>query len=118
MQNKYLTRLIKVDNIKTFRWISFLLPFILFLIYFALRGAYPFGDNSILTVDLGQQYIDFLAYFKHTVTQNPGDAFYSFSKGLGGAMSGTWAYYLLSPFNLILLLVPTAFFPTGYFLLS
>ncbi|MGX4645216.1 YfhO family protein [Holzapfeliella sp. JNUCC 80] len=115
MQNKYLTRLIKVDNIKTFKWLSFLLPFILFLIYFALRGAYPFGDNSILTVDLGQQYIDFLAYFKHTVTQNPGDILYSFSKGLGGAMAGTWAYYLLSPFNLILLLVPTAFFPTGIF---
>ncbi|MEJ6348614.1 YfhO family protein [Holzapfeliella sp. He02] len=117
MQNNYLTRLIKVDNIKTFKWLSFLLPFILFLIYFALRGAYPFGDNSILTVDLGQQYIDFLAYFKHTLTQNPNDILYSFSKGLGGAMAGTWAYYLLSPFNLILLLVPTAFFPTGIFLI-
>ncbi|WP_054669836.1 YfhO family protein [Lentilactobacillus senioris] len=51
--------------------------------------APPFGQSSILTVDLGQQYIDFFAYFKHTLLTDPSGFLYSFSKGLGGDMLGT-----------------------------
>lgn len=40
---------------------SFLLPVILMTCYFAYRQMTPFGKSSLLTVDLGQQYVDFLA---------------------------------------------------------
>lgn len=68
-----------------------------------LSGFIPFGSRSMLTVDLGQQYIDFYSLFRQTVLHHPEQFFYSFEKGFGGEMIGLWAYYLMSPFNLILL---------------
>src|SRR5699024_8595867 len=63
----------------------------------------PFGKDTMLTVDLGQQYIDFFSMYKETLTHSPEMLFYSFEKAIGGEMIGLWAYYLLSPFNLIFL---------------
>lgn len=61
-------------------------------------GIFPFGDSSILLVDLGQQYSDFLVFFR---TSSPAEKLYSFSKGFGGQTLGLTAYYLLSPFNFL-----------------
>lgn len=94
-------------------WLSFLLPAVFMTLYFAYRHMAPFGDNTILTVDLGQQYIDFFEAFRTAVIHDPSQVFFNFSKGLGGEMYGDWAYYLLSPTNLILLLFPNTYLPTG-----
>lgn len=75
-------------------------------IYFIYRGVYPFGNSTILNIDLGQQYVDFLAWAKNTLLYHPEQIFYSFNKSLGGDMVSVWAYYLFSPFNLLLLLFP------------
>lgn len=83
--------------------ISFLAPIIIMMIYFIAIGAYPFGKNTIMTVDLGQQYIDFFGLFHDTILHHPSSFFYSFSKDLGGDMLGVWSYYLLSPLNFIFL---------------
>ena len=80
-------------------------PAIIMLGYFIYRHMAPFGSQTILTVDLGEQYIDFFRYFKH-ILLHPSGFFYSFGKAIGGGMFGDVAYYLLSPFNLILLLFP------------
>lgn len=85
--------------------------------YFAYRGMAPFGSSSILTVDLGQQYIDFFSYLRSSILHHPTSFFYSFSKGLGGEMWGTNAYYLLSPLNLILLAFPGKFLSSGVLIL-
>ena len=69
--------------------IAFFIPVIIMGSYFAYRQMAPFGQNSILTVDLGQQYIDFLAAFRNLILHHPTSLFYSFSKGLGGEMLGT-----------------------------
>lgn len=63
----------------------------------------PFGKETMLTVDLGQQYIDFFSLFKQTLFKTPEMFFYSFEKGIGGEMTGLWTYYLLSPFNFLFL---------------
>ncbi|WP_127848699.1 YfhO family protein [Lacticaseibacillus hulanensis] len=89
--------------------VAFLLPIIIMAIYFfAVRHVYPFGNGSLLTVDLGQQYIDFYAYFRQTLLGHPGQLFYAWNNALGGDAFGTWAYYLISPFNLVLCLLPKA----------
>ena len=80
--------------------VSFLIPFLLMGGYFIGRQMAPFGPSSLLTVDLGQQYVDFFAYLRNIILHHPGSLFYSFSKGLGGEMLGTNAYYLFSPLNL------------------
>ncbi|UUX34586.1 YfhO family protein [Fundicoccus culcitae] len=64
----------------------------------------PFGKETMLTVDLGQQYIDFYSLYRETLFNQPEMLLYSFQKAIGGEMVGLWAYYLMSPFNLIFLL--------------
>lgn len=71
-----------------------------------ILGFIPFGEDTMLTIDLGQQYIDFYSLFRDTVFNDSGQLFYSFEKAIGGEMIGLWAYYLLSPFNLIFLFFP------------
>ncbi|HBO46616.1 MULTISPECIES: YfhO family protein [Pediococcus] len=98
--------------------VSFLIPLILMAVYFIYRKMAPFGSSSLLTVDLGQQYVDLFAYFRHTILHDPTAFFYSFSKAIGGDMTGTWAYYLMSPFNLILLFFPGKTITTGIFIIT
>lgn len=76
--------------------LSFFIPFAIFAGYFAMHGM------RILTVDLGQQYIDLLAFYKDHFF-NPAAYSYSFANGLGGSLIGTFFYYLASPFNMLLL---------------
>lgn len=97
--------------------LSFLLPLSILFIYGLLRHVFPFGGQTILTVDLGQQYIDFYAFFRSTLLHHPETFFYSFAKGLGGDMLGVWAYYLMSPFNLIVLLTPGRWLSFGVWLM-
>ena len=97
--------------------IAFFIPVIIMGSYFAYRQMAPFGQNSILTVDLGQQYIDFLAAFRNLILHHPTSLFYSFSKGLGGEMLGTNAYYLFSPLNLLLLFFPGRSLSSGILIL-
>lgn len=87
-------------------FLAFLLPVVLMGGYFAYRSMAPFGNSSILTVDLGQQYIDFYSYFRATILHHPETFFYSFSKDLGGDMIGIFSYYLMSPLNLLILFFP------------
>lgn len=99
-------------------WISFLLPALIMLIYFACRHMAPFGPSSILTVDLGQQYIDFYAGFRQTILHDPLRIFYDFAKGLGGETYGDWAYYLLSPTNFLLLPFSNVHLPAAILFLT
>lgn len=78
----------------------------------------PFGKETMLTVDLGQQYIDFYSLYKQTLTDSPEMLLYSFEKAIGGEMLGLWAYYLLSPFNLLLLFFNESNFEVAVTLLT
>lgn len=80
------------------------------------QGIYPFGDKTIMTGDITYQFVDYLAYYK-TIFFGNNDFTYTFSKTLGGDMVGFSAYYLFSPFNLILLFIPNKFLPVGIMLL-
>ena len=51
------------QNTRLLQLLSFALPILILLGYFAYRKMFPFGNSSILTVDLGQQYVDFLFRF-------------------------------------------------------
>ncbi|AEB30019.1 hypothetical membrane protein [Carnobacterium sp. 17-4] len=86
--------------------LAFFVPFFTMSLIYIFQGVYPFGNDSLLTVDLGQQYIDFYSYYRQTFFDDPTTFFYSFSKAIGGDMVGLWAYYLTSPFNLLFLLFP------------
>ncbi len=89
---------------------AFLLPVALCVLVFALRGIAPFGDATIMTGDAEYQFVDYFSYLK-TIVSGENDFFYSFSKNLGGSMTGFSAYYYFSPVNLITLLFPRELLP-------
>lgn len=49
---------------------------------------------------------------------DPSGIFYTFQKALGGEMFGIWTYYLLSPFNLILLFFPDHVITSGILVIT
>lgn len=92
-------------------WLSFLLPALIFASYFIYR------NQEILTIDLGQQYIDFLSFYKNNLFSNPLNLVYTLSSGLGNSFIGTWTYYLTSPFNLLLFLFSNSHLPEAILLI-
>jgi len=93
------------DNKLYFYFLAFIIPVIIMTIIYAFRGIYPFGDNSLLTVDMAGQYVAFFNALKN-IFSGTANIFYSFSKTLGGNMFGLVAYYLLSPLNLLIAAFP------------
>ena len=96
--------------------LSFFLPFFLLLGIFALLGIAPFGDRVLLISDARGQYLSYFALYQRLFA-GKADFFYSFEKLLGGSVSGLYAYYLASPFNLLLLLFPKERLAEGFDLL-
>ncbi|QBO35353.1 hypothetical protein EQG49_02170 [Periweissella cryptocerci] len=99
-------------------WLAFLLPIIIMGTYYAIRQMSPFGHSSILTVDLGQQYVDMFSAYRDAILHHPSTFFYSFSNALGGDMLGVWTYYLMSPLNLVLLFFTPVHLASGILLLT
>lgn len=102
---------------KRYYTLSILIPTVMILAVFLLFTITPFGNRTWLTIDLGQQYVDFFSYYQDTLLHHPEQFFYSFSKSIGGEMVSLWAYYLLSPFNLLFLLIPHSAIAMGVSLL-
>jgi len=107
----------KMMTKKKYYTISVLIPAVMILAIFLLFSIIPFGHRTWLTIDLGQQYVDFFSYYQDTLLHHPEQFFYSFSKSIGGEMVSLWAYYLLSPFNLLFLLIPHSAIAMGVSLL-
>ena len=79
--------------------LSFLIPFFSFLIILILKNIL-FGDYSILYSDAQYQYQQLLIYLKQ-IFDGISNPFYSLQIGFGTPMIATFAYYLISPFNIL-----------------
>lgn len=101
---------------KKYIFLSFLIPCILMVLLYLTVGVIG-GEKSILTVDLADQYVAFFNALKNILsgTISP---FYSFSKTLGGNMLGIITYYLMSPFNLIIVLFDRINIPTAILIIN
>ncbi len=84
---------------------------------YAVFGVFPFGDRTALVMDLNGQYADFMMYWRRVLLGDD-SLFYSFAKEMGGNAYGLSAYYLFSPFNLIMLLFPMKAMPEGIALIT
>ncbi len=83
----------------------FIIPVVInYLVYLAME-IHPFGDGSVLVLDLNAQYVYFYEALRDFVY---GDAnlLYSFSRNLGGEFVGIYAYYIASPLSYIVALFP------------
>ena len=90
----------------SYLFFAFLIPAIIMYVVYVAMEIHPFGDNSVLVLDLNGQYVYFFEALRNFVR---GDAslLYSFSRALGGEFMGIYAYYLASPLSYIVALFPT-----------
>ena len=86
-------------------YLSFLVVFTVFLAVMVAEQIEPFGGKSLTLVDSLHQYIPFYSEYRDKLLTGRGLS-YSFNVALGSNFSSLFAYYLSSPFNIILLLVP------------
>ncbi len=88
--------------------ICFILPVIIMWIIYICMQVFPFGEESVLVLDLNGQYVYFFEELKNII-YGDGSLLYSFSRPLGGEFFGIFAYYLSSPFSIIVALFPAAY---------
>ena len=93
--------------IKEYRYLiaAFIVPMVLMWLIYIGMEVFPFGENSVLVLDLNGQYVYFFEALRNIILDG-GSLLYSFSRSLGGEFLGIFAYYVSSPFSLITVLFP------------
>lgn len=90
--------------------------FVLCMLY-AWIGVWPLGEKSVMLVDMHHQYGPLLSELRYMLLH--GENFtYSFHIGLGVNFLPTFAYYLASPLNLLLVLFPQRFLTEGILVIT
>lgn len=84
---------------------AFLIPALLTLIAYAYFGVYPFGERSVLTLDLNGQYVYYFENIRRCFWEGE-SPLYSWARNLSGGYQGVIGYYLASPFTFIVILMP------------
>ena len=97
----------KIKKYKVAEVLSFLLPTVIMLVIFAIKGIYPFGGRSFLSTDLYHQYMPFFSEFVRAVKSGQGLS-YTWNVGVGSNFLALYVYYLASPVHWLGLLVPEA----------
>ena len=77
----------------------------LYLLGYIFMGIWPLGTESVMMVDMHHQYAPLMSELRNMLLHG-GDYTYSFHVGLGVGFIPTFAYYLASPLNLLLVLFP------------
>lgn len=85
--------------------IAMAIPAFIFFLIYLVRGLYPFGNGTVLVLDLNGQYVYFFEALRNTVLEG-GTLLYSWSRALGGEFLGLYAYYLASPLSYLVCLFP------------
>lgn len=91
-----------IKKIKQYKFylIAFFIPCLILLFTFIFRCY--IRNTTVFMSDSYAQYFSFFSYFKDVLSGKQ-SLFYSLNSGLGSEMLGTYAYYLASPINLILI---------------
>lgn len=95
--------------------LAFFIPTFIFLVGYYSLGYTIKGENYIIS-DMQGQYVSLFSYLRDVLHESE-SLFYSFQKGMGGSMFAAFAYYLSSPFNILLLFVNQANIPIFIFIL-
>ena len=85
--------------------LSFLIPLAVMCGIFIINGVYPFGDESFMHSDMYHQYVPFLSEMQSKL-KNGDSLFYSWNVGIGSNFLALYGYYMASPINWLVVLVP------------
>lgn len=85
--------------------LCFIIPTGIMYLAYALFGVHPYGDGSVLVLDLNGQYVYYYETYRDALVGD-GSLIYSWSRNLSGNMFGIFAYYLASPFMILVCIFP------------
>ncbi|MBQ2643120.1 MAG: YfhO family protein [Eubacterium sp.] len=86
--------------------LAFILPVIAMLVVYAFKGIFPFGSETYLRSDCYHQYTPYLNIMQDKM-RSFSSLFYTWEIGGGMNFLAIIAYYIASPFNLLLLIWPS-----------
>ncbi len=81
------------------------IPALLMYLLYVVHLVHPFGDESVLVLDLTGQYVYFFEKLRDILT-GESSLIYSFTRSLGGEFMGVFDYYVASPLSMIVALFP------------
>ncbi len=84
------------------------LSFIAMILTYITLEVFPFGNHTALIIDMHHQYVAFFSLLREKTLGifSGGSPVYSDSLGLGSSFLSLFAYYLSSPFNLLMIIFP------------
>ena len=88
--------------------IAFLMPVLILFVVYTLRRVFPFGEKMYVRMDFYHQYAPFMKEFCRHIL-NGESLLYGWESGLGTNYLAHFAYYLASPLNWLLILIPGEF---------
>ncbi len=96
----------RITNAKSsYLALCFMIPVVMMYLLYLAMEIHPFGDGSVLVLDLNAQYVYFFEALRDSV-HGDSSLLYSFSRALGGEFVGIYAYYIASPLSYIVALFP------------
>ena len=98
-------RLLRAFSGRKIYLLVFLIPVAVMYIAYAIFNVHPYGSNSVLVLDLNGQYVYYYEAMRDSFWGD-GSLMYNWSRNLSGEMFGIFAYYLASPFMLIICILP------------
>ena len=87
-------------------FLSFMIPLVVMIAMAVAAKIYPFGTKCFLRTDLYNQYLPFFTELQRKIRSGE-NLFYSWNMGAGADFMAVYAYYLASPLNWLIALVPT-----------
>ncbi|MBQ9947709.1 MAG: YfhO family protein [Oscillospiraceae bacterium] len=93
-------------------FLSFLVPAVVLFVAYIIFDVWPFGERSVLSLDLNAQYVYYFDYI-YDVLAGDESLFYSWSRNLSGEFAGIIGYYLASPFNILVWMWDRAWITEG-----
>ncbi len=97
--------------------LAFFASMLILLVSYFIFGIYPFGEESVLVLDLNGQYVYYFENLRDAFWGN-GSLLNSWSRNLTGEIIGMYAYYLASPFTLVVMLLPRSIMTTSLLIMQ
>lgn len=95
--------------------LAFAITFLIYVFIFQSLGFYPFKEDGLTSLmsDQRDQYIAYMRTYQN-ILKNGGSLTYTLSKTFGGDFQSLFAYYLASPFNLLLVFISSKDIPAFF----
>ncbi len=105
--DKLSQKFISFSKDKYYYYLAFGIPVVILIITYICMEMSPFGEKSVLTLDMDGQYVYFFEQIRDVYT-GKASLIYTFERSLGGEFLGCFTYYLASPLSFLVVLYPAS----------